>query len=286
MPTTIAVIFDFDDTLAPDSTSGYLDHIGEDVPKFWHESVDPLVKDGWDPVTAYIYRLIELSKSKPPGRRITRQTLTDFGDVIPYYTGVPDLFSNLKKEARLITKETKIDISLEFFIISSGLDEILQALSIRKHFTATWGNKLLYTGIDEEITFPKSIISFTDKTRYLFQISKGITGEEFAGRPFEVNKKLAPDNYAIPFTQMIFVGDGYTDVPCFSLVKKYGGIPLAVYDKKKRERWSRAWQFSEDNRVMQFASTDYRRSSDLYSLLVMSIERIATGIAIEGRASP
>ena len=280
MTNTIAIIFDFDDTLAPDSTSGYLDHIGEDVREFWRNDVDPRVKDGWDPVTAYIYRLIELSKSHSPGRRITRKTLSDFGAVIPYYEGVTGLFSNLKKEALLITKETKIDISLEFFIISSGLDEILQALSIRKHFTAAWGNKLLYTGTGEEIAFPKSIISFTDKTRYLFQISKGITGEDFSGRPFEVNKKLSPDKYAIPFTQMIFVGDGYTDVPCFSLIKKYGGIPLAVYDKKMRERWTRAWQFSEDNRVMHFASTDYRQSSDLYSLLVMSIERIAMGIAI------
>ncbi len=284
MNNTIAVIFDFDDTLTPDSTTGYLKHIGVDVPTFWHETVDPIVEDGWDPVTAYIYSLIELSRSRPPDKRITKQSLIEFGKSISYYKGVQGLFANLNQEVQKISAEKQISVNLEFFVISSGLDEIVQASSIRKHLTAAWGNKLLYNGEQEEIHFPKSIIGFTDKTRYLFQISKGITGDDYSGKPFEVNKKLEPEAYSIPFTRMIFVGDGYTDVPCFSLVKKYGGIPLAVYDKNRRERWVRAWKFSEENRVSHFASTDYRKNSDLYSLLVMAIERIAAGIAIDGRS--
>ena len=192
--------------------------------------------------------------------------------------------ANLNQEVQTISTEKQIGINLEFFGISSGLDEIVQASSIRKHLTAAWGNKLHDNGKNEEIYFPKSIISFTDKTRYLFQISKGMTGDDYSGKPFAVNKKIKPEEYAIPFTRMIFVGDGCTDVPCFSLVKKYGGIPLAVYDKIRRERWVRAWKISEEDRVSHVASTDYRKNSDLYSLLVMAIERIADGIAIENRS--
>ncbi len=109
--------------------------------------------------------------------------------------------ANLNQEVQTISTEKQVGINLEFFGISSGLDEIVQASSIRKHLTAAWGNKLLYNGKNEEIYFPTSIISFTDKTRYLFQMSKGMIGDNYSGKPFEVNKKLEPEAYAVPFNR-------------------------------------------------------------------------------------
>ncbi len=109
--------------------------------------------------------------------------------------------ANLNQEVQTISTEKQIGINLEFFGIGSGLDEIVQASSIRKHLTAAWGNKLHDNGKNEEIYFPTSIISFTDKTRYLFQISKGMTGDDYSGKPFAVNKKIKPEEYAIPFTR-------------------------------------------------------------------------------------
>ena len=63
---TIAVIFDFDDTLAPDSTSGFLDNLGLDVPSFWQNRVQPLIDEGWDPIPAYLYMMLKVSGDEVP----------------------------------------------------------------------------------------------------------------------------------------------------------------------------------------------------------------------------
>ncbi len=282
MQNKIALIFDFDDTLSPDTVSRFLEFIGHDPKPFWKNIVDPLLDEGWDPATSYIYSLIELSKSLPEEKKITLDRLVEWGKQLPYYNGVPSLFKNLKKETSDIAENKEIEIDLDFYIISSGIGDILRSSSIAQYFSWIWACEMHYDKFGE-INFPKNIISFTDKTRYLFQISKGIVGEEFSRKPFEVNKKIAPGEYNVPFSQMIFVGDGYTDVPCFSLVQKNGGIPIAVFDKSRRDKWERSWRFAEEKRVMHLASTDYRKSSDLYSLLVMAIEKICNSIALNNK---
>ncbi len=278
----IALIFDFDDTLAPDSTTGFLNFMGHDPHTFWKDTVDPLLDEGWDPATAYMFRLIELSKSLPPGERFTRGKFIDWGRKIKFYKGVPGLFGNLDSEISEISQRTNKEIVIEYFVISSGISDILCNTSISGNFTEIWSSGMSYNGENEEIHFPRNVISFTDKTRYLFQISKGIIGEEFRGKPFEVNRRIDPANYYIPFNRMIFIGDGYTDIPCFSLVQRNGGTTIAVFDKERRDKWERAWEFSEDGRVAQLASTDYRKTSDLYSVLIMAIEKICSGIAEKG----
>ncbi|MFC1564681.1 HAD family hydrolase [candidate division KSB1 bacterium] len=281
MPEKIALIFDFDDTLAPDSTTGFLEYMGQDPHYFWTKTVDTLLDEGWDPATAYLYRLIEFSKSLPRENKFTRNNLMEWGKKIKFYKGVPALFRNLTEEAQDISGRRNVHIILEYYIISSGIGEILRAMSISRYFRQIWSSDLIYDNGEEEIIFPKNVISFTDKTRYLFQISKGIIGEEFKGRPFEVNKRIEPEDYYIPFNRMIFIGDGYTDIPCFSLVQRSGGTAIAVFDKNRRDKWERAWMFAEEKRVSQLASTDYRKTSDLYSLLVMAIEKIAGDIVKE-----
>ena len=124
----------------------------------------------------------------------------------------------------------------------------------------------------------KKVISFTDKTRYIFQISKGLAGEKFRGQPFLVNKKIPRGSVRIPFDQMIFIGDGYTDVPCFSLVRKNGGFTIGVYDRDRPSRWGRAWEFIEDGRVTNLVSADYSSKSDLSNVLVMALESIVRRI--------
>ncbi|MCP4727364.1 MAG: haloacid dehalogenase-like hydrolase, partial [bacterium] len=274
MPERIALIFDFDDTLAPDSTTGFLEFMGHDPQSFWKDTVDPLLDDGWDPAMAYLFRLIELSKSLPSEQRFTRQKLIEWGKKIKFYKGVSGLFKNLNDEIAEISAGKKSNIVLEYFVISSGIFDVLRSTVISKHFTQIWSSSLSYTGENEEIYFPRNVISFTDKTRYLFQISKGIIGDDFKGKPFEVNKRIEPADYYVPFNRMIFIGDGYTDIPCFSLIQKTGGTAIAVFDKDRRDKWERAWAFTEDKRVAQLASTDYRKTSDLYSLLIMAIEKI------------
>jgi hypothetical protein len=273
MADTIAVIFDFDDTLAPDSTSGFLDQLGIDVKAFWGDRVMPLIAAGWDPVPAYLYAMIEVSND---GREpITRERLARWGQKLHLYGGATRVFERLKKHARSVSP----DIEVEFYLISSGIGETLRATRIARHFHDIWACDFAY-GPEGRIAFPRNIVSFTDKTRYIFQIQKGIFGPESRGRPFEVNRKLAPERLRVPLNQMIFVGDGYTDIPCFSLIRKHDGIAIGVYDAADRDRWGRAWGFIEDGRVSNLVPADYRSNAALTHSLLMAVDSIARKIAL------
>ena len=276
MQNIIAVVFDFDDTLAHDSTSSFLDSLGIDVSTFWNKRVDSLRASGWDPIPAYLYEMIQESKSRSASDRITKDRLAAWGKKIEFYPGVQAIFAQLEKQLESINPDAKI----EFYLISSGIKEIIKHTKIVKHFSDFWACDFSYNA-KGEIEFPRNIISFTDKTRYLFHISKGLIGPEFANKPFEVNRAIPREKLRIPFQQMIFVGDGYTDIPCFSLVKKEGGQAIAVYDPHNKEKWGRAWGFVENNRVSNLAPTDYRKTSSLHHSLVMAVTLVAQRMKLQ-----
>ena len=265
----IALVFDFDDTLAPDSTSSFLESMGLDVHHFWQERVQPLLEKGWDPIPAYLYMMIEESNART-SEKITREALINYGEKIALHNGVNTIFTRLKDHA----KKQYPEIELEFYLISSGIGDIVRNTKISKNFKEIWACDFEYTEAGA-IKFPKRIVSFTDKTRYLFHISKGIVGKAFESKPFEVNKKVESAKLRIPMDQLIFVGDGYTDVPCFSLVMKSGGIAFGVYDMNHREKWGRAWGFIEDRRVSNLLSANFAPKSDLSNSLIMAIDSIA-----------
>jgi phosphoserine phosphatase len=274
MQDTIAVVFDFDDTLTPDSTSSYLEYHGVDIKKFWSRNVQSLISDGWDPVPAYLFEMIKLSRSEELSGKITRDSLIRFGKNIKFYPGVTQIFQRLKRYAATIST----NVAVEFYIISSGIGEILRATKIAKNFQDIWASDYHYAG--DSIDFPRNIVSFTDKTRYIFHISKGVYGKQTRGKPFEVNRKIPSKELRVPIDQIIFVGDGYTDIPCFSLVTKSGGVAIGVYDKENREKWGKAWGFIEDGRVSNLVPADYTSKSALANSLMMAVESIANRIAI------
>ncbi|MBL7995445.1 haloacid dehalogenase-like hydrolase [bacterium] len=277
MQNVIAIVFDFDDTLAPDSTSSFLKSLGIDIKKFWSVEVQALIEKDWDPIPAYLYKMIERSKSASP-MVITKEMFINHGKRLKFHPGVNTVFNQLKKS---LTKAHP-KLILEFYLISSGILDIVKSTKIAHQFTSMWACDFEYNK-KGEIIFPKKIVSFTDKTRYIFQISKGIYGADAFGKPFEVNKKVAEDDLRIPLDQMIFVGDGYTDIPCFSLLKKNGGCAIGVYDKKEKQKWGRAWGFIDQGRVSNLVSANYSKDSDLSNSLAMAIEGIASKISLKKR---
>ncbi|MBW1696362.1 MAG: haloacid dehalogenase-like hydrolase [Deltaproteobacteria bacterium] len=279
MKETVAVIFDFDDTLAPDTTSGFLEQWGEKPDDFWNDKVNILLEQGWDPIPAYLYRLIEASKNRPAGERITKQLLAAFGSRVRFHHGVSRIFGKLKQTA----EDVHPGLRLEFYIISSGIREIILNTRISSQFKQIWACDFHYSGSNREILFPKNVISFTDKTRYLFQISKGFVGPEYENRPFEVNRRVDEQNIRIPFEQMIYVGDGYTDIPCFSLIRKQQGIAIGVFDPERKEKWRQAWGFIEENRVSNLVPADYSKGSALEQSLLMAVDSMARRVALRGR---
>ena len=277
MSDVIALVFDFDDTLAPDSTSGFLEHIGVDTAHFWSEHVDPLLATGWDPVPAYLHAMIELSRTGQYGK-IDQALLSNWGRTLPLHSGVETLFSRLRSEVRAVQPQ----VQLEFYLISSGIGDVVRNTRIADEFTQIWASEFVY---DETggIAFPKKIVSFTDKTRYLFHVQKGIIGPAFESQPFEVNRKVSEDRLRVPFDQMVFVGDGYTDIPCFSLVRQAGGIAFGVWDPKHRDKRSRAWGFIEDGRVNNLNQARYDEDAELYQWLEEAAISLAKRIAVKAR---
>lgn len=279
MHETIAVVFDFDDTLAPDTTTGFLRHCGlDDVGRFWKECVDPLItREDWDPVPAYLHEMIAAARDGrlPP---ITRERLADWGRAAPLHPGVETLFARLRRAAQDANPRVKI----EFYVISSGIGDVLRHTRIAHELTDLWASEFHYDA-QGQAAFPRRVISFTDKTRYLFHVQKGLVGPPHRGKPFEVNRKLPADRLRVPLSQMIFVGDGYTDIPCFSLLKQHGGMPIAVYDRQREEKWGNAFQFVRDGRVANLHSANYREDSDLSTFLVMAVRSLATDIALAAR---
>ncbi len=274
MQERIAVIFDFDDTLGPDSTSGFLRQAGiTDINGFWAE-VGVMMQQGWDPVPAYLHQMLLASK-KHNTAPLTKQALAEWGESLPLFEGVEKTFNHIRN----IVKEANPRVSLEFYLISSGIGDILRQTSIAKEFHDIWASEFHY-GEDGVAVAPKKVVSFTDKTRYIFQIQKGIIGEAAKGKPFDVNKKLSPEQIRVPMNQMIFVGDGYTDIPCFSMIKKEGGISIAVYDKNHVEKWGSAYQFVADGRVSNLLSANYNEGSDLVNFLSMAVRSMAERIAV------
>ena len=235
----------------------------------------PLMDDGWDPVPAYLYMMLQESNNGRRGREITQAKLVAWGQKIKLYKGVTRIFALLRKQAHAISP----DINIEYYLVSSGIGEVLRASRVAKYFDDIWACDFHYDD-NGRIAFPKNIISFTDKTRYLFHISKGIIGPESRHKPFEVNRKIDFPDLHIPIDQMIFVGDGYTDIPCFSMLQKQGGIAIGVYDPEDRERWGRAWGFITEGRVSNLSPTNYSKNSALRLSLMMAVEHIARRIAL------
>lgn len=278
MADVIALVFDFDDTLAPDSTSGFLEEIGVDVQHFWTQEVGPLLSEqDWDPVPAYLYKMIELSRSGRYGA-ITRERLEDWGRRLPLNEGVLSLFDRL----RVSLREAHPQVQLEFYVISSGIGDVLRQTPITAAFTDVWASEFTYDA-SGAIDFPRRIVSFTDKTRYLFHIQKGIFGPESRNKPFEVNRKVEPEKLRIPFEQMIFVGDGYTDIPCFSLIRRSGGVAFGVWDPRHREKRSRAWGFIQEGRVSNLNQARFGKDAELYQWLEEAVESLAGKIMLNAR---
>lgn len=261
----VAVVFDFDGTIAPDSASGFLKYRGFDADRFWKVDVQARMDEGWDPVPAYLYEMWKLSSESP----IRKQDFIDFGRGMALYDGAEETFGRLEEHVAASFP----GVALEFYLISSGIGEILRATSIADRFVDIWASEFHYDD-GGALEFPRNIVSFTDKTRYLFGLSKGFVGEGYLGKPFAVNRKIPFDQIRIPLDQVVFVGDGYTDIPCFHLVRKNGGIAIGVFEKGREPKGGKLYLI-EDDRVSDLVEADYREGSELSLLLERAVNTMA-----------
>jgi phosphoserine phosphatase len=256
-PRRLAVVFDFDGTLAPDSTTAFLRDAGVNVDAFWGEGVEARVARGWDPVPAYLYGMWRLARDPAHRAMMTRERFRRFGRRMRLFPGVAETFERLRERVR--ARAPSADV--EYYLISSGIGEILRATEVADRFTRISASDFHYdeTGT---IEFPCNIVSFTDKTRYLFELSKGVGFDGDHATPFDVNRRIPPESLRIPFRNVIFIGDGYTDVPCFEIVRRNGGVAIGV-SEPGMEGGPLARSLVEDDRVSDLVAADYRPGSPL-----------------------
>jgi phosphoglycolate phosphatase-like HAD superfamily hydrolase len=215
----LAVIFDCDDTLTDDTTSALLAASDKDPKEFWGEGkqVDRLVREeGWEPTNAWLHVLLKYA-AKDQLKYQTNAKLRAFGKTLRPYPGLQNLFKDLKK----ITVGSSCEI--EFYIISGGIEDIVRGFASREEFKdvfrAVWGSRVAPETSGGPIRYIARAITFTEKTRYIYAINKLADISEFEKNPARVNDYVPERNRRIPFANMIYVGDGLSDIPCFSIIE-------------------------------------------------------------------
>jgi phosphoserine phosphatase len=283
----IAVIFDFDDTLMPDSTTQLLRQRGIDGARFWQDAAER-VKAGYDETLSWLNLFLELIGAGKPLGMLTNHELGAFGATLEhqFFPGIPRLFTDLRKIA-----EKGKDVSIEFYIISGGLKPILEATKVvTRYFSGVYASELGDDGKGGVLTHIKRAVTFTEKTRYLFEINKGVNAVKGANgvpEPQLVNKDVPIPQRRVPIKNMIYVGDGLTDIPCFSVVGKgiaadrEPGTVFGIYDPKREETAKRAYrEFLKARRVDGIYSAKYGPSADLGQLLRLAVGTLAGRLRI------
>jgi phosphoserine phosphatase len=275
----VAVIFDFDDTLLPDSTSALLRHHGVDEKEFWSTRAKQLVDEGYDPPLAYLNLLLKMVGDGEPLAGLTNAQLRDFGRSLDdtWFPGLPQLFDDLQD----IAKEER-DVSLEFHIISGGLQAVIEGSEIvRKYVTGVYGCQLGEDEATGRVAYIKRCVTFTEKTRFLFEINKGIRPKDAATQPHLVNMAVPESQRLVPLKNMIYVGDGLTDVPCFSLIGKNGGKSFGVFQPGQESAKQAFQRLLDTHRVDSLHFPDYRDTAELGAMLRAAVATAATNVMLQ-----
>ena len=268
---TIAVVYDYDQTLSPTYMQDEVlfPAYGIDPAHFWKKSQQLVREDGWESELAYLKTLLDSLPMDPP----TNEDLVRLGANLKFYPGLPEMFTELN--SLLNDAHHAIGIRIEHYILSSGMKALIDGSALKPFVKEIFGCEFA-TDSKGRITFPKRVISHTQKTQYLFRINKGLLDLSQ-----DVNDHMPPDLRPVPFTNMIYVGDGPTDVPCFTVMKQFGGQSIAVYNPNDPtlSSFRKCYQLSAHaNRIKHIAPSDYRGGSHLRLILDEMIREIAERI--------
>jgi hypothetical protein len=243
---------------------------GINAEKFWERCADLVQTEGYDNELAYMKSLLDyLSMDRP-----TNEQLRRLGAKMQLYKGLPEMFEEFDRDL-LEEQHLAIGIHVDHYIVSSGLKILIEGSKLRPYLREVFGCEFAEDS-EGRIAFPKRVISHTQKTQYLFRINKGLLDMSQ-----DVNDHMPDDIRPVPFTNMIYIGDGPTDVPCFAIMRKHGGHAIAVYnpDDPSRASFKKCYNLSAHaDRVRQIAPSDYRRGSHLRLLIEEMVHEIADRI--------
>jgi hypothetical protein len=276
---TIAIVYDYDQTLSPSYMQDdvIFPAFGINAEKFWRRCADLVQREGYDHELAYMKCLLDyLAMDRP-----TNEQLRQLGAKMKLYKGLPEMFEEFKLDL-LEEHHVAAAIRVDHFVVSSGLKILIEGSRIRPYLREVFGCEYAQDA-DDRISFPKRVISHTQKTQYLFRINKGLLD-----MAQDVNDHMPDVIRPVPFQNMIYVGDGPTDVPCFAIMRKNGGHAIAVYnpDDPSRASFKKCYHLSAHaDRVRHIAPSDYRRGGHLRLLLEEMVREIADRILSERQSA-
>ena len=258
----IALMYDFDKTLCTKDMQEYtfIPNVGLTAREFWDEATLLAKTKKMDSILAYMHVMLEKAHIAKTG--IRRSDFVEMGKDLKFFPGVEGWFS------RMNALGNELGIGIEHYIISSGLREIIEGSGIFNEFREVFACEYLYDENDVAC-WPKNVVNYTTKTQFLFRINKGV---DDLSDDVSVNRYVPEENRRIPFRNMIYIGDGLTDVPCMRLVRLLGGYSVAVYRKGKQKLVE---DLLSDGRVNFIEPADYSEGSRLDKTMANVIRSIA-----------
>lgn len=260
----VAIMYDFDKTLCTKDMQEYafIPALDMSSSAFWGEVNAMTDAEEMDNILAYMYKMVEKAKEKKVP--ITRDTFQEMGSKVEYFDGVKTWFERINAYGE------KVGVRVEHYIVSSGIKEIIEGTEIARFFKKIYACEFMYD-YNGSIQWPKFAVNYTAKTQFLFRINKGVLTID--SKSADKLNRFTPENERrVPFRNMIYIGDGLTDVPCMKLVKSYGGQSIAVFDQEKGKDAAEALKVA--NRVNFVAAADYGTGSDIEIIVQAIIKKI------------
>ncbi len=260
--TVVALLYDFDKTLCTQDMQNYsfIPSLGMSPGDFWKEANEFVEDNQMDGILAYMYLMVRKSREK--GVPLTRETLRRCGQDISFFPGVTDWFARISRFGDLL------GIEVEHYVISSGLREIIEGTEIANCFKEVYACEFFYdeNGIP---VWPKLAVNFTAKTQFIYRINKGVLN---VSDDKALNASMPDEHKRISFVNMVYIGDGLSDVPCMKMMRSYGGQAIAVYQDANR---CAVEELLRKERVDFIYPADYREGSPLENTVKNILRKMA-----------
>ena len=267
-----ALIYDFDGTLARGNMQevSFIPSVGMDIGEFWG-AADALTRSA-DGDNILMYMQLMLKMAGEHGLPITRQVLREHGEDVKLFDGLKSDLTGPGWFERINAFGARFGLDIEHYIISAGLEEMIDGCPIRDAFRHIFASHFVYDDKGQAI-WPAVGVNYTTKTQYLFRINKGVLNHYDHER---INRFVADQDRPVPFDRMIFLGDGDTDVPTMKMMHTKGGYSIAVYDPRNSKRdQDKLYSLISEDRVNFVAAADYREGSPLDLIVKGLVGRIA-----------
>lgn len=218
----VAIMYDFDRTLCTKDMQDYsfIPRLNMTEDEFWKYSNELGQREHMDSILAYMYAMVRMSREK--NIPLLRNDLVEMGANVEFFEGVKDWFKRISDFGK------NLGMQVEHYVISSGMKEIIEGTEISKYFKSIFACEFLYDENGNAV-WPKTDVNYTNKTQFVYRINKGVLD---VANDVDLNRSMPEDSKRVPFCNMIYIGDGLSDVPCMKMMKAYGGYSIAVYQQK------------------------------------------------------